>query len=404
MFIKLDRINISFAGKIISDSVIHGTFNQGVSIPLVLEKVTAVSQIIRPQTPQPPFPYISEDVTYENTNRTITFGATITYPSVPPEVNYIKAPTYPVIILINGSGPQNRDGELFNHKPFAVIADHFTRLGYMVMRIDDRETGKTTGRMDSATSADFVQDIITAIEFIKKQIHADTSNITLIGHSEGGMIAPAVANKTKVHSLILLAAPGLKIPQLMAEQNAAVLRSVNVKEKTVVEYTNFYKELLVSLARHKDTLAMKKNATAILNNWIRDKDTAMLKEIQIDDPEKQASFISSIVRTISKPWFHYFLNYDAEKELRKLKNVHVLAMNGERDIQVISSSNLEGIRKNLKKSKVSGFKIVALAGLNHLFQKCVKCTVYEYGELDETFSTDALKKMSDWLQQVNTQK
>jgi len=243
--IEIRKINGGYAGKLINDSSINGSFTQGMSIPLPLKKVDKPSERKRPQTPQPPFPYDSYDVEYDNGDRSVHFGATLTVPKPDPNIRYIKAPEWPVALLITGSGQEDRDETIMGHKPFAVIADYLSRNGYAVLRVDDRGVGKTTGDVANATSADFAKDVEAGIDFLKTRKDIDKNKIGLIGHSEGGMIAPMVAShRSDIAFIILLAGPGIKIRDLMAEQNAAILRSTNVSEKAVQSFIPVFKKVM----------------------------------------------------------------------------------------------------------------------------------------------------------------
>lgn len=168
VFTGIKKYQVSFTGKLTSDSTISGAFKQTASVPLQLKKVVKVNVATRPQTPVEPFPYNSEDVSY-NSGKSVQVAGTLTYPKIDPNINYIKAPVYPAVLLITGSGPQNRNEEIMGHKPFAVIADFLTKKGFIVLRVDDRGTGKSTGDYSKATSGDFADDVIAGVNFLKKE-------------------------------------------------------------------------------------------------------------------------------------------------------------------------------------------------------------------------------------------
>jgi pimeloyl-ACP methyl ester carboxylesterase len=206
-------------------------------MPLAMKKtsdVVTTKEIKRPQTPKPPFPYKSEDVEYDNADRSIHFGATFTVPLPDPNVNYFRAPVYPTVLLITGSGKQDRDETIFDHKSFAVIADYLTRQGIAVLRVDDRDIGKTTGNFNTATSADFAKDVEAGLNYLKTRQDVDTGNIGLLGHSEGGMIAPMVASKRNdVKFIVLLAGPGVKISELMEQQSVDMAATSGTPAKSL---------------------------------------------------------------------------------------------------------------------------------------------------------------------------
>lgn len=397
VFTAIKKFNVSFSGKLVNDSTIQGIFTQGADFSLQLKKVDKILATIKPQTPVPPFNYNSENVIYFNKDKSIQFGATLTYPFIDTTVEHFRVSTYPAILLISGSGPQNRDEEILGHKPFAVIAGHLTKKGFAVLRIDDRGTGKTTGKFETSTSADFADDVVAGIEYLKTRAEIDTSHLGLLGHSEGGMIAPMVASRRNdINFIILLAAPGIRVIELMTEQNIAFLNSGGISLRTQQAYGPIYKKLGWTIATAKDSSTAKTNSDKVFNKWISKTDTTVLKELDLATKEKQQKFITGFVTALNSPWYKYFMAFNPAPYLQKL-NIKVFALNGSRDIQVLSKSNLAGIRSALQKSKSPKYDVIELPGLNHLFQQCKKCTVGEYGELEETFSPAALKLIDEWL-------
>ncbi len=393
---NLDKYKVRFAGKLLNDSLIGGKFSQIIDIPLQLKKVEKVSVLVRPQTPKPPFPYSSKEVTYNNADNSIQFGGTYTKPFIAPNERS-RERRYPAILLITGSGQENRDEELFGHKPFAVIADYLTRMGFIVLRVDDRGVGKTTGDVMNATSADFAKDVEAGVNFLKTRIDVDTNRIGLLGHSEGGMIAPMVATKRKdINFIVLLAGPGIPVTDLMTEQAVANLGAAGISAKTQQAYGPLYKSVVKAAITGKDSNAIKKNVTTIVKTWVKKTDPALVKELEMETPAAQQSYINETMRDINKPWFRYFISYNPQPVLQKL-TCKVFALNGSKDIQVISKSNLAGIRTSLLKSKSPAYEVMEMPGMNHLFQTCTKCTVAEYGELEETFSPAALEAIGNWL-------
>jgi pimeloyl-ACP methyl ester carboxylesterase len=393
----IKKLNVSYTGKLVNDTTINGSFSQGISFPMQLKKVERATERNRPQTPKPPFPYDSYELEYDNADRSVRFGATLTVPKTDPNIRYIKAPEWPVAILITGSGQQDRDETLMGHKPFAVIADHLSRNGYAVLRVDDRGTGKTSGDVLNATSADFAKDVEASIEFLKTRKDINKSKIGLIGHSEGGMIAPMIASRRKdINFIILLAGPGIKIIDLMAEQNAAILRSTGVSSKAVQSFIPLFKNISSAIINSSDSTSAMINARTIITSWSIKTPASIRNVLGFKDSSAQFHYITDLYKQMRAPWFHYFMSFDPAPYLQKL-SCKVLALNGSKDIQVIASSNLAGIAKNIKRSKVKVFEEKQLPGLNHLFQHCNKCTVQEYAELEETFSPEALSIITDWL-------
>lgn len=389
--VEMHKLNAIFSGRLADDFTINGTFTQNTTLPLELKKGISLPPIApkRPQTPQPPFPYKSEDIEYDSPDHSLHYGATITIPEG-------KGP-FPAALLVTGSGPQNRDEELADHKVFAVLADALTRNGIVVLRVDDRGVGKSTGIFADATSEDFAKDVNTSLDYLLSRPEVNRKKTGLIGHSEGGMIVPMVASKrSDIDFAVLLAAPGIKIDSLMAEQNAAILRSVGVSQSSINAYIPLYKRLMKDIITSKDTAEAISKASSLFRQWLPTIDSTNLKELGFNSGTSIHNVTSVLVEGFSGKWFKYFLAFDPQPYLQQLK-CKVLALNGEKDIQVIASSNLPAIESALKKSRSKKFTVQKMPGLNHLFQTCRTCTLQEYGELEETFSPAALKIINDWL-------
>ena len=343
----------------------------------------------KPQTPIPPFPYKTEDTVYFNKDKTIRYGATITIPEG-------NGP-FPAVILITGSGQQNRDEQIGPHKPFAVIADHLTRKGFVVLRVDDRGMGKSTGELMRATSLDFCGDVGVGIDYLKTRKETDTKRIALIGHSEGGMIAQMLAaQRTDVAAIVLLAGPGTTGKQVLLEQNRAFYSAAGIQEDYVARYMELY-SALVDNANQANKDSIKMMVTRQVEDWIQKTPEDIVKTTtRITDEKTKAAFIGQFSGLLSLPWVRYFLNYDPKEYLEKI-SCPVFALNGSKDIQVISKSNLPAIEAALKKSRSKDYKIKEYDGLNHLFQQCKTCTTTEYASLDETISVEVLADVAAWL-------
>jgi len=387
----INKLRVSYTGKLLNDSTLSGTFTQGVNVPLNFNRTGTpfiARQIIRPQTPKPPFPYRSEEVIY-NANG-LQYGGTITIPQ--------GSGPFPAVVLITGSGQQDRDETIFNHKPFAVLADTLTRNGFIVLRVDDRGKGNSSGNFAASTSADFAQDVNASVNYLKTRREVNDKKIGLLGHSEGGMIAPMVASSRKdINFMVLLAAPGVKITDLMAEQNAAVLRSAGLDSSLAESYKPVYTQIINAIVSAPDTTAAMNNALNILNSWQAKTDTATLKKLGFLKPDDNKQYIGSMIAVAYTPWFKYFIAFDPQVYLTRLKKVKVLALNGSRDIQVVSKQNLPAVRSALVQGSTKKFEVKELPGLNHLFQTCKKCTVMEYGQLQETIASVALQAITGWL-------
>jgi len=395
IFTSSAQFHITFNGKLINDSTITGSFVQGASFALQLKKVQAITEVKRPQTPVGPFPYNSHDTIFFNAAKTIQFGATLTYPK-----SEAGKATYPVAILITGSGPQDRDETMFLHKPFAVIADHLTKNGFAVLRVDDRGIGKSTGNFQTATTADFADDVEAAIDYVKTLPQIDTNKIGLIGHSEGGMIAPMVASRRKeVQFIVLLAGPGIPIIDLMNEQVEAVSLS-NGKSVRASKFSGEFIELMIeAVNKSSDSTILYANLSNIhkmIEQWAVKTDSSVLLELDMATLPKREEAVAAKLAALQGAWYKYFIQFTPVQYLKKL-HCNVLALNGEKDIQVLPASNTAGILAALKESKAKKYEVKVLPGLNHLFQACKKCTVSEYGDLEETFSPPALDIITNWL-------
>ncbi|MEP6616324.1 MAG: alpha/beta hydrolase [Ginsengibacter sp.] len=380
----------TYNGKLINDTTITGQLTQGRSIDLILKKVLKVSTYNRPQTPSPPFSYTSEEVEFENVDSSLHYGATLT---IPPG----KGP-FPAVLLITGSGAQNRDEEILEHKPFLVIADALTKRGILVMRVDDRGVGKSSGSFKNASSADFAADVNTSLNYLISRPETDHKHLGMIGHSEGGMIAPMVAVKRKdINFIILLAGPGEKGLKLMEEQNVALLRSAGFSQEAAEDYRSLYHSLATGILKSKNNDEAKKNAYAAVDDWKKiTPEKIVVTTTGIHDDSTEKKFVDLTTEAFNSAWFRYFLQFDPTQYLSKL-TCKVLALNGEKDVQVQSSTNLAGIRSALAKSKSLAYEAKEIPGLNHLFQHCKRCTVAEYGQLEETFAPEVLHLIGDWI-------
>lgn len=388
LFVSIMQGRAHYEGRISGDTLLKGTWVQGIRIPLEMRRTEKPAQLSRPQTPHAPFPYYSEDLSFYNADKSIRFGATLTAAAS-------RKPA-PAVLLISGSGPQDRNEDLFGHQPFAVIADYLSRKGYTVLRVDDRGVGQTTGDRSKATTFDFAKDATAALDYLKTRKEVNKSRVGLLGHSEGGMIAPMIATQRKdVAFVILMAAPGIPILQLMEDQNAAMMRTGGVNDEFINKYRTLYSPLVQTILRAPDTTRAMSESVKLIHDWrAANPDVANL--VGITDYETEQEHARAFIQSLQEPWFRTFFTIDPQKYLEQL-SCKVLALNGEKDAQVTSAENLAGIRKSLAKSKATTKDVVELLGLNHLFQTCTKCNVMEYKQLEETISPIALKTIGDWM-------
>ncbi len=364
-----------FEGKIAADlSSIDGKWSQGgATMPLVLKRVKDQAELERrrPQNPVKPYPYRDEEVSYDNKLQNVTLAATLTIPQG-------KGP-FPAVVLITGSGPQDRDESLLGHKPFLVLSDYLTRHGIAVLRADDRGVGKSTGIFAKATTADFATDAEAGVAYLKTRPEVDLHKIGLIGHSEGGVIAPMVAARNKdVAFIVMMAGTGVPGDQILPAQGEAIEVALGKSPEEAAKNEAKEKEMLTLVETEKDDAVLQKE----------------LKEKMAGDvPEAQ---IGLQISQITSPWFRYFLTYDPATALRKL-TCPVLAINGALDKQVLPSQNLPPIRKALQESGNQHVEVDELPGLNHLFQTAKTGSPAEYAQIEETMSPVALDKIATWI-------
>lgn len=328
---------MAYTGKL-TNGTIKGTFNQfGRPFPLDLKPGEAVKPN-RPQEPELPLGYNTEEVTFTNQGAGVSLSGTLTYP-----VGYTPNKKVPVVIMVTGSGAQNRDEEVFGHKPFLVMADYLAKQGIASLRYDDRGVGKSTGSQAGCTSVDFASDAESGLSWLKNT--GKFSRIGVLGHSEGGMIAFMLGAEGKADFIVSMAGPGIKGDTLLAEQQNAILK----------------------LKGFPPTMTVKA---------LRESMAAQSKNV----------------------WMEYFMDYDPQMNLSKI-TVPVMAVNGSYDVQVLLDSNLDAIRKYLSgKNKKNLIK--EYSGLNHLFQHCEPDTAVDYYKIEETCSQEVLQDIADWIKSL----
>jgi fermentation-respiration switch protein FrsA (DUF1100 family) len=392
--IAVANAKIEYEGVLGLDGIINGTFKQsGQNFPMNLSKGKVEKEIIkRPQEPQKPYSYYNEEVVFENKSANINLAGTLSLPT--------KNGVFPAVILITGSGAQNRDEELLGHKPFLVIADYLTKNGIAVLRFDDRGTAMSKGNFNTATTLDFATDVEAALQFLQSRIEIDQKNMGLIGHSEGGMIAPIVASKSKkVSFIILLAGTGIPGNELLLLQQELIGRASGISEEDLKKSKSTNSEVFEMVSNAKSSDQMK--------NSIREYITKSLKsdsEPKIPDGITESDFIEMQVGQITSPWMQFFIKYNPAVVLEKVK-CPVLALNGDKDMQVPSKVNLDAINKALTKGGNKKITIKELPNLNHLFQGCKTGAPQEYSEIEQTFSPLALDEILNWIQiQIQTKK
>ena len=343
--VAFPTLNATYTG-VLKDGKIEGTFTQmGYKLPLVLEEGQPVR--IRPQTPQPPFPYQTEEVSFVNTEDSASLAGTLTYP-----VGYNSKRKVPVVIMVTGSGLQNRDEELFEHKPFLVIADFLARNGIASLRYDDRGAGLSTGDIENVTTEGFCRDAAAGIAFLRKTGHF--SKIGVLGHSEGGSIAFMLAAQKKCDFIVSMAGPGLRGDSIIVEQTNELLRQQGQPATMTVRQMRL-------------TMLLQK----------------------------------------TNPWYDYFVDFDPAPVIKQIK-CPALLLNGDKDSQVMAVSNIPVIRALLsdnEKHQLPDNQVIKVyPGLNHLFQHCTTGMPAEYGSIEETISEEVLHDIAEWIKNTTISK
>lgn len=351
--------------------------------PLMLVCLMAAAQ--RPQEPEPPFNYVTENVQFENRADTVTLSGTFSKPK--------GNGKFPAVILVTGSGAQNRDEELMGHKPFLVLADHLTRNGIAVLRYDDRGTGESSGKYSSASISDFSRDAKTAFEYLLQRPDVDHKKIGILGHSEGGQIGQIVAaEQPRVAFLVSLAGPGVNGVAVMVAQTEAVNRSMGLPDHLVKYNTDLQRGLMQLIAGEPDNEALRPKLREKLQSVYHALDSNTKKML------KEETFVEGGMKQAMSTEFLSIVRHDPQQFYPKIK-CPVLALNGSRDIQVLPELNLKGWEDGLKQAGNNRITTRSFEGLNHLFQHCKACTVAEYRQITETVSPEVLDVVTTWVQQ-----
>ncbi len=367
-----------------------GTMAQrGMTFPVTLERITEAEAAgvgpERPQTPKPPFPYGTRDVTYKNDKDGVTLAGTLSIPEG-------KGP-HPAVLLITGSGPQDRDETLFGHKPFAVIADYLTRRGIAVLRVDDRGVGGSTKGATEGTSEDFATDVQVGIKFLREQPELDGKRIALLGHSEGALIAPMVAAEHRdLAAIVLLAPPGLAGREILRLQLGSVLKASGVRDEKIEEQLKIQREALDKAADGAPTDVLRPLIRELVNAQAGAA-AATLGEAQLD------AMTDAAIEQIAGRWMRFFIKYDPREALKRVQ-CPTLALFGEKDFQVPPKDNLSEVESALKAGGNKDVLVKTMPGLNHLFQEAQTGQFAEYAQITQTISPQALDEVANWMASV----
>ena len=387
------KLDINYEGTLNeAGDEISGTFKQGTNtIPLVFKRVAAVPKLNRPQEPKKPYPYDEEEVSYRHEKDNIKIAGTLTVPR--------GGGPYPAVLLITGSGSQDRNETITGHRPFLVLADHLTRNGIAVLRVDDRGVGGTDMGSLSATSENFAEDVLAGVGFLKQRKEIDPKMIGLIGHSEGGMIAPMAAARSKdVSFIVLLAGPGQRGEDIIYTQTELIYKA----QGTHIDTTRH----AIGLAKRINSIVKTETDAKRIEQKINEEIAAYdrtLGDLQKKLFEPAAGAIKASMPMYQTPWYRYFITFDPLPVLKNVK-VPVLALNGELDLQVAAKENLDLIGAGLKAGGNEDVTLKAFPKLNHLFQGSQTGLPSEYGQIEETMSPEVLKTVSDWILRRTVQK
>ncbi|MBR1765455.1 MAG: alpha/beta hydrolase [Bacteroidales bacterium] len=361
----------------------NGYWKQGmVRETIVFGPADTLFQPRRPQTPQPPYSFVEETIATDYVDShgdSIHLEGTLTLPQGHDPSRHTR---YPCLMLVSGSGQQNRDEELFAHRPFLVLADYLAHYGIATFRYDDRGAGASTGPLDSATTLLFAEDAEALFNVLTFHPHIDRNLLGIGGHSEGGAIAPMIAARNKnVKFVVMLAGQGCTGLEVMVQQNEALFRSRGVSARLCK----------VRGACMHELLSLPAGATVKDYQAVIARHTEGLAKTEADSIGLAKGMAYTLKQQIALPWMQTFLHLDPARYLPKVK-VPVLALGGSRDCQVVSTPNLQRIKELSPKAEVC-----ELSGLNHLFQHCQTGTPSEYIFIEETFAEEAMKLIKDYI-------
>ncbi len=361
----------------LKDNVIEGEFTQnGMTFTLNLARSEMKEQKkTRPQDPQPPFKYQIEEVTFVNEKEGNKLAGTLTIPEG-------EGP-FPAMVLVSGSGQQNRDEELMNHRPFWVIADYCARHGIAVLRYDDRGVGGSDGEVKNATSMDFSYDAEAAFDYLRNRKEINATKVGILGHSEGGVINFMVSSRRpEVAFLVSLAGPSVNGIEVLKEQQAAILRASGMSEEMVQFNGNANAQMFDIIETSNDWEEADTLLRQLLKGWGYNEELT-----------------EQTVGQMASPWMYYFLRYDPTDAIVKT-NCPALLLNGSKDLQVIASQNLPGYEKIIAEHGKTNLTLRELPDLNHLFQHCETGSPNEYFEIEETISPEVLEMVVGFVKGI----
>jgi hypothetical protein len=376
-----------YRGIFSGDSTLTGTWIQlGKKYPLDLKKNAPPATFKRPQEPVKPYPYREEEVTFRNSVENFDLAGTLTLPG--------GSGPFPAVVMITGSGQEDRNETVFTHKPFLVIADYLTRNGIAVLRYDDRGFGESKGNAANSTSLSFADDAAAAVAYLLGRPEINLEKIGLAGHSEGGLIAPIVASKNNnIAFIVSLAGPGVSGYDLLSKQTRDILAASGSSEMEIEEAWATNSSLFKIVMAQPD---QRKAAKEAMEWFSKDLDS---KGLTPDERKNKTAAFAQGIGQVNNPWMRYFLSTDPAVFWKEVK-CPVLALNGDKDLQVNYEQNLPAIKAAVSSGGNKKVKTVVLPGHNHLFQHCTTGAPAEYSNIEETFSPEALEIITQWIKKT----
>ncbi|WP_440955176.1 alpha/beta hydrolase family protein [Methanosarcina sp. Mfa9] len=390
LLLEVASIKGAFEGVLKEEGeTLEGEWKQGgETFQLTLNHIDEVPVLRRPQDPVRPYPYDEEEVVYENKEAGIKLAGTLTTPRT-------EGP-FPAVLLITGSGKQNRDEEVLGHRPFLVLSDYLTRRGIAVLRVDDRGAGGSTGNFSQATIEDFAGDALAGVEYLKSRKEIDPAWIGLIGHSEGGEIAPMVAVRDPdVAFIVLMAGPGLNGEELSLLQERRIAEADGVPKELIDKNIALLEDIYSVLKKEEDDTIAGEQIRDILTDFHTNLTEEEYKYVRNPEAPLKAQ-VEAGVRSFLLPRERFGLTYDPGPTLMKVE-CPVLAINGEKDVQVPPAENLRAIEEALEAGDNEDYTVKELPGLNHAFQTAQTGSMSEYAKIEETMSPAALELIGDWI-------
>lgn len=386
---EIESASARYAGQLVEDgSEVVGTWSQGSNhLPLTFRRLEAAPVIGRPQEPVKPYPYREEAVIIENSADNVLLSGTLTLPK--------GAGPHPAVVLITGSGPQDRDQSIMGHRPFLVIADRLAKAGIATLRYDDRGFAESTGDFHSATTEDFTRDALVAFEFLQSHSEIRSGSIGLIGHSEGGLIAPqAAAANHDIAFIVLLAGVGIPMDELLAQQSQDMIRLAGGDAEVAAFQADLQSKVFAVIKSSSSDTDLPGAVRGIIRHALAAIPESKREAFMLTDNQIEAE-----VQRTTTPWFRHILKIDPRVALREVR-CPVLAVNGDKDVQVASKQNLSSIQTALETGGNSNITIIEFPGLNHLFQACETGAIHEYSTIEETFNEEALGVITAWISET----